>query len=58
MEMTVVVRHIGQVVTDVLSGAGAPEGDVAVGQKSVTGGEVPMGADWSEWPTSEARTLA
>jgi hypothetical protein len=44
MEITV-VRHIGQVVTDVLSGAGDPEGDVAVGQKSAAGVEVCMGAD-------------
>jgi len=32
MEVTV-VRHIGQVVTDVLSGAGDPDGDGVVGQK-------------------------
>jgi hypothetical protein len=39
MEVTVAIRHIGEVVTDVLSGAGDPDSDVVVGQKSgpVTG---------------------
>jgi hypothetical protein len=34
MEVIVAVRHIGQVVTDVLSGADDPDGEVVVGQKS------------------------
>jgi hypothetical protein len=54
IEETVAIRHISQVVTDVLSGAGDPEGDVAVGNKSATGDEVPW-ALIAEWQTSEPR---
>ena len=45
MEVTVAVRHIGEVVIDVLSGARDPDGDAVVGQKSGAGDEVPLGAD-------------
>jgi hypothetical protein len=34
MEVAVATRHIGEVVTDVLSGGGDPDGDEVVGQKS------------------------
>jgi hypothetical protein len=39
MKVTITIRHIGKVVTDVLSGAANPDSDVVVGQKSgaVTG---------------------
>jgi hypothetical protein len=45
MKVTITIRHISKVVTDVLSGAANADSDVVVGQKSgaVTG--VPMGAD-------------
>lgn len=42
MEVTVAVRHIGEVVTDILSGAGDPDGDAVVGQKSGAGDEMPL----------------
>src|SRR5271166_1150704 len=45
MQATVAVRHIGEVVIDVLSGARDPDGDAVVGQKSGAGDEMPLGAD-------------
>ncbi|HUH68091.1 MAG TPA: hypothetical protein VLZ05_03955 [Mycobacterium sp.] len=45
MEATVAVRHISEVVIDVLSGAGDPDGDAVVGQKTEAGDEVPVGAN-------------
>jgi hypothetical protein len=41
----VAIRHIGQVVTDVLCGARDPDGDAVFGQKSGAGDEMPLGAD-------------
>lgn len=45
MEATVAVRHIGEVVIDVFSGARDADGDAVVGQKSGAGDEMPLGAD-------------
>src|ERR1700756_4498556 len=45
MEVTVAVRHIGEVVADVLSGGGDPDGDAVVGQKSGAGDEMSLGVD-------------
>jgi len=45
METTAAVRHIGEVVIDVFSGARDADGDAVVGQKSGAGDEMPLGAD-------------
>jgi hypothetical protein len=44
MEVTFAVRHIGEVVVDVLSGARDPDGDIVVEQKAGAGDQVPLGA--------------
>ncbi len=45
MEATAAVRHTGEVVIDVFSGARDADGDAVVGQKSGAGDEMPLGAD-------------
>lgn len=42
MQATFAVRHLGEGVIDVLSGACDPDGDAVVGQKSGAGDEVPV----------------